>query len=224
LIGTRRPGDDRPHLGSLRARTRLIIAATAGILGYLLLPEGARQSARMLIAWDVAISVYLAIVSLLIRRSTPMDIKDRAQRYGDGGLAMIALAMTAAGVSIAAIVIELASLKQLAAPAPHLALAALTIALSWIFTQVMFALHYAHAFHLGLARDGDGGLDFPKTPDPDYRDFLYFSFMIGCASQTSDVITTNRRMRRPVMIHGIFSFFFNIVVLALSINIGATAL
>ncbi len=219
-----RTGGLRHHLASIRARTRLIVAASAGILTYLLLPEITRHSARVLTAWDAAISVYLAIVWLLIRRSTPADIKERAQRYGDGGLAMIALAMSAAGVSIAAIVIELASLKQLAAPAPHLALAALTIALSWTFTQVMFALHYAHAFHLGLAGAGDGGLEFPKTPAPDYGDFLYYAFVIGCASQTADVITTNGRMRRISMIHGIFSFFFNIVVVALSINIGATAL
>lgn len=224
MTENRRPGGLRRRLGSIRARTRLIIAVTVGFLAYGVLPEVTRHSARVLIAWDVAISVYLAVVWLMIRRSTPADIKARAQRYGDGGLAMIALAMAAAGVSIAAIVIELASLKKLAAPAPHLALAALTIALSWIFTQVMFALHYAHVFHLGLAGAGDGGLEFPKTPDPDYGDFLYHSFVIGCASQTADVMTTNGRMRRISMIHGIFSFFFNIVVLALSINIGASAL
>jgi len=212
------------HLGSVRARTRLIMATSAGLFAYALLPETMRHSARVLIAWDVAISVYLAIVWMLIRRSTPADIKARAQRYGDGGLAMIALAMSAAGVSIAAIVVELASLKQLAAPTPHLALAAVTIALSWTFTQTMFAMHYAHVFHLGLAAGNDGGLAFPKTPDPDYGDFLYYAFVIGCASQTADVITTNGRMRRLSMIHGIFAFFFNIVVLALSINIGATAL
>ncbi len=212
------------HLASVRASTRLAVACFAAAFAYFMLPQDVRSSGRVLIAWDIGISAYLIIVWLMVRRSTPADIVARAQQYGDRGLAVVALPIAAAGVSISAIIIELAVLKTMAAPAPHLLLAALTIALSWTFTQVMFALHYAHMFHRGAAAGDGGGLAFPNTPNPGYGDFLYFSFVIGCTSQTSDVTIESGRMRRLAMIHGIFAFFFNIVVLALSINIGATAI
>ena len=106
----------------------------------------------------------------------------------------------------------------------HLALAIATILLSWSFTHVMFALHYAHEFYDENGGHG-GGLNFPgDLQEPDYWDFVYFSFVIGMTSQVSDVAITCRPIRHTVSAHGIISFIFNAAILALTVNIAASAI
>ena len=105
----------------------------------------------------------------------------------------------------------------------QLALATATIALSWAFTHTIFALHYAHDFY-GERGAKQGGLNFPGDDEPDYWDFVYFSFVIGMTSQVSDVAVTSKLIRRTVNAHGIVSFFFNATLLALTVNIAASAI
>jgi uncharacterized membrane protein len=99
----------------------------------------------------------------------------------------------------------------------------LTIALSWAFTHTIFALHYAHEFY--SENDGPpGGLQFPGSEDPDYWDFVYFSFVIGMTSQVSDVAIRSKPIRRIVAAHGVISFVFNVALLSLTVNIAAGAI
>ena len=94
-----------------------------------------------------------------------------------------------------------------------------TILLSWSFVHTIFSFHYAHEYY-GERRDGKiGGLKFPGDTKPDYWDFLYFSLVVGMTSQVSDVAVTSKIIRRMVAIHGVLSFFFNVTVLALTVNI-----
>ena len=128
--------------------------------------------------------------------------------------------MAATFASMIAIVFALGGSKQ----ASHGLAAALiiltvgTIVLSWLFVHTIFALHYAHEYY-GERSDGIiGGLNFPGNVDPDYWDFLYFSLVIGMTSQVSDVAITSRSIRRVAAMHGVLSFFFNVTVLALTVN------
>jgi uncharacterized membrane protein len=107
------------------------------------------------------------------------------------------------------------------AVALYVALAAFTILLSWAFIHTIFALHYAHEFY--DETDG-GGLAFPGDREPDYWDFVYFSFVIGMTSQVSDVAITSKLIRRTAAAHGIVSFVFNAALLALTVNLAASAL
>jgi uncharacterized membrane protein len=103
----------------------------------------------------------------------------------------------------------------------HLLLALATIMLSWLLMHAVFGLRYAHRFYDDSAIDAEkhaGGLKFPEEDLPDYRDFAYFSFVIGMTCQVSDVDVTSREMRRLALLHGILSFGFNTVILALTIN------
>lgn len=103
----------------------------------------------------------------------------------------------------------------------HLLLALATIVLSWLLMHAVFGLRYAHRFYDDSAIDAEkhaGGLQFPEEDLPDYRDFAYFSFVIGMTCQVSDVDVTSREMRRLALLHGILSFGFNTVILALTIN------
>ena len=125
-------------------------------------------------------------------------------------------------IALAAIVAELSSSGATGRRPAHIVLATLTILLSWAFIHAIFALHYAHEFY--DETDG-GGLAFPGgDPAPDYWDFVYFSFVIGMTSQVSDVAVTSRPLRRLVGLHGVVSFIFNVTLLALMVNIAASAI
>jgi uncharacterized membrane protein len=100
----------------------------------------------------------------------------------------------------------------------HLLLALATVVLSRLLMHAVFGLRYAHRFYDDSVTKHAGGLKFPEDELPDYRDFVYFSFVIGMTCQVSDVSVTSREMRRLVLVHGILSFGFNTVILALTIN------
>jgi uncharacterized membrane protein len=114
-------------------------------------------------------------------------------------------------------------------PTPvRVVLAGLTVLASWLLTHTIFAVHYAHEFYgdadPGPDREDRGGLAFPGDKAPDYWDFLYYAFVVGMTCQVSDVQVTGRRMRRLTLAHGLVSFIFNTVVLALAVNILASSL
>jgi uncharacterized membrane protein len=99
-----------------------------------------------------------------------------------------------------------------------------TVALSWAAVHTVFALHYAHEYYRG---GKPGGLQFPSGDEhekPDYWDFVYFSFVIGMTAQVSDVGITNRTIRRTATAHGIASFVYNTALVALMVNIAASAI
>ena len=104
---------------------------------------------------------------------------------------------------------------------PRLTFAIVTILLSWAFIHLVFALHYAHEYY--DENDGrGGGLIFPGDEDPDYWDFLYYALVVAMTAQVSDVQITNKSIRRLTTVHGVISFFFNVTVLAFTINIVST--
>lgn len=212
-----------PAAGALRAftaRPRLLAAAGAGVILGLLLPE-MRLSARLLIAWDAAIGLDIALTLAMMARSDQDGMQRRADREDAGAALVLILMAVGAVASLVAIGAELHGVKDLSgsAQAGRLALAGSTILLSWLFVHLMFALLYAHDFYAG--EDDRRGLLFPGGEDPDYWDFLYFSFNLGAAAQTSDVQVEAKRMRRFALAHTILSFLFNTTVLALAVNVGA---
>src|SRR5262249_31805583 len=135
----------------------------------------------------------------------------------------LTLSAATAVAILLAIAFELHGLRDPASGAGgRVVLAGLTILLAWFFMNTMFALHYAHDFYgdaEGPTEADARGLDFPGRAEPDYWDFLYFSFTIGMTFQVSDVQIESHRLRRTALAHGVLAFFFNVVVLALTINI-----
>jgi uncharacterized membrane protein len=93
-----------------------------------------------------------------------------------------------------------------------------TLALAWLFSNTVYALHYAHLAYM-MPEDGCTGFDFPGTEQPDYWDFVYFAFTCGMAFATSDVEISNKHVRRVVTVHCLAAFAFNIGVLAFTINV-----
>jgi uncharacterized membrane protein len=133
--------------------------------------------------------------------------------------------IVSAAASFAAIFAELAAIKSgHAPPVMGLVVTGVTVVLSWSFTHMLFTLHYANIYYRPHRHGPPGGLDFPGEHAPDYRDFLYYSFVIGCACQTADVNTTSSEMRMVSLAHGVIAFAFNTAILALAINVGASLL
>ena len=204
----------------IRARPRLFMAGLLGFVVAAFLPAEWRTATRSLVGWDVALTLYLGLAFRLMTNSDANHIRRRAALQDEGRFTVLALVVGAAMASLVAILAELGGANRQPA---HLVLAAVTILLSWAFTHTIFALHYAHEYYSQNTPKG-GGLNFPGEETPDYWDFMYFSFVVGMTSQVSDVAVTSRPLRRLVAAHGAASFIFNATLLALTVNMAASAI
>jgi uncharacterized membrane protein len=202
------------------ARPRTFISLGVGVLVALLVPGSHRLVTRLLFGWDALIAVYLALVYTMMLCNDHHHIRRAAAMQDDGRFVILLVTATGAFASIAAIVSELGAHRG----AAELTIAIATIVLSWAAVHTTFALHYAHDYYRHATA---GGLQFPSgdTEDhADYWDFVYFSFVIGMTAQVSDVGITDRTIRRTATAHGIVSFIYNTALLALTVNIAASAI
>lgn len=203
------------------ARPRTFISIVVGIASFFLLPVSLRLVTRLLIGWDIFVALYLVLVYTMVLRSGLGYIRRNAVLQDDGRFLIPLLTALGAFATLAAIVSELGEAHR---NPPQLIFATLTIALSWAAVHTAFALHYAHEYYRGAE---PGGLQFPsgnRREDADYWDFVYFSFVVGMTAQVSDVGITDKTIRRTVTAHGIISFVFNTALLALMVNIAASAI
>ena len=208
----------------VHARPRLFISGAVAVVVMALLAVAApwRLPTRLLVGWDIGIALYLVLAFHMMVTSTIDRIRRRAAEQDEGQAVILILTVAAAMASLAAIFALLSTSARTERPVLPVVLATVTILLSWAFIHTIFALHYAHEFYDETA---GGGLAFPgDEKEPDYWDFVYFSFVIGMTSQVSDVGITSRQIRRTAAAHGVISFFFNAALLALTINLAASAI
>ncbi len=201
------------------ARPRFFISILIGLALLAILPASLRIATRLLLAWDLAIALYLTLAFTTVMTTGISSIRRNAALQDDGRFAILVLTAVAAFATLGAIVAELGPDHR----GPHaLFLAMMTIVLSWAAIHTTFALHYAHEYYRGSS---PGGLAFPgNEAEPDYWDFVYFSFVIGMTAQVSDVGITDKIIRRTATVHGVISFVFNTALLALMVNIAASAI
>jgi uncharacterized membrane protein len=204
------------------SRPRIFISIAVGIVTFVLLPAvPLRLVTRLLIAWDVFAALYLVLVYIMMLRSGHRHVRRNAVLQDDGRFLIVTVTVLGAFASIAAIVFELGASRH---AVPQLLLATATITLSWAVVHTAFALHYAHDYYGGAK---PGGLQFPSGDQhdhADYWDFVYFSFVIGMTAQVSDVGITDKTIRRTATVHGIISFVYNTALVALMVNIAASAI
>ena len=203
-------------IGSRVAPTRFALFALlfgGGLAGFIPWLGAGRGT---MAAFDVAAAVFLVTVTSLFRHGEAVRMR-RAARANDANRAAL-LAITGATM----IVILTAVAGELKGRNDTLAvtLVIATLVLAWLFSNMVYALHYAHLFYLPDDDGTDaGGLDFPDCDQPDYWDFLYFSATLGMTLQTSDVSVTARSIRRVVLGQSLAAFVFNLGVLAFTINV-----
>jgi uncharacterized membrane protein len=203
----------------VRARPRLLIAlaiflVTSGVL----IGTGARISNAVLLGFDLGAIVFLGILARLFNQSTPTRMRRQARLQDTGRWGILWSGIVLSTVVLVALSNELHAAKSGGWPA--LVVGVLSVVLTWLFLNIMFAMHYAHGFY-GDYGEKHTGLDFPDTPEPDYWDFAYFAIVIGMTFQVSDVQITSRYLRRVALLHSIIAFFFNVFIIAITVNIVA---
>lgn len=199
----------------------LAVMAAAGAAS----PQAWGWPLRLAVAWDAGVTAFLLLTFVRLSRARSVAaIRARAAELDQAGGAVLPLSLLAAGASVFVIVYLAASGGGPTAGAAVLTVA--TIALSWLFVQMIFALHYAHEFY---ARSDKGrgdreGLMFPGESEADYWDFLHFAVVIGVANQTADVQISSQRLRRIATVHSVIAWLFNTVILALAVNLAVNLL
>ncbi|CAD6555138.1 hypothetical protein LMG28727_05850 [Paraburkholderia kirstenboschensis] len=207
---------------TLRNRPRMLIALAIGVVVAMLTPEHTRPMVRVLVGWDTTVWTYLVLIWAHMAAADEGRVRDFARRDDENAGVVLFVICVATIASIAAIVLELASAKGTAGASTvwHYALTGLTLMGAWFLIPTIFTQHYARLYY---------DTDAPETPllfpdhslTPNYWDFLYFSFTIAVASQTSDVVLRSRPIRRAALAQSVLSFYFNVAVLGLCVNIAA---
>lgn len=209
------------------AHHRVFAALAAAGLAALLTWGRYRLPVQIVLVWDVFLAGILGLAWMRIVTAHPKDSSETARLQDSSQTAIFIFVVLAAVMSIVAIGYLFSTAhgrhgeRLLLAP---MLTAFATLIGSWSLIHTLFALRYAHIYY-GDANGPEsppehrGGLQFPGKRPPDYLDFAYFAFVIGMTCQVSDVQISERRMRRLVLAHGLLSFGFNTVILALSLNI-----
>jgi uncharacterized membrane protein len=214
-------------LKHLDSRSRLGLSIMSGMSVFIALPNSMHLDNRILFGWISGVFCFLLLFVLMANSATSQKTCYRAQRQEAQHTATFLLVIITACMSIFAIGWMQANNQNMSesALALKIALSLLAVISSWFLTHTVFALHYATCYYrqdpLNLEDGFTGGLDFPGDEEPDYWDFMYFSFTIGMTAQTSDVAIPSVSMRQLSIGHGIMSFFFYMVIIASSVNVAS---
>ncbi|MCP8464869.1 DUF1345 domain-containing protein [Pseudomonas sp. ZM23] len=204
----------------LHAHPRLLAACAVGLLVALACYR-LEPMARALVGWNCMAWLYVVLIGWLALRSDPQGVRRLAEVEDENAEAVLTLISIAALASLVAIVVELATAGH-ADDGEKLwryVFTGSTVLGSWFLIGMVFTMHYARMFY---ATEGEPVLRFPEGErNPDYWDFMYFSFTLSVAVQTSDVAIASRALRRVVLLHSVIGFLFNTAILGLAINIGA---
>ena len=174
------------------------------------------------IGGDVFYGSYLLFVGSVTLRMTPAELRVRAAADDEGITFIVIITFAAACFSLVSI------FRLLNAPikpdALHLILSLGAAPLAWFVLHTNAAFHYAHAYYgdvdgIGVGQPARGGLKFPATSEPGPWEFIYFAFVIGMTAQVSDVQVESTWMRQRTISHGVVSFFFNTVLIAMGVNV-----
>jgi uncharacterized membrane protein len=200
---------------------KLLISTVVGVVLFFVLPTQWGTLARVLVAWNAGVMLFLTWVFAWMRSCSAEQLYKKYKEEDESAVMILGVVTCAALLSLVAIIALLSTVKQVTGfeRAAHVALAAFTVMNSWLLVPTMFTLHYADAFY--SATEDDRPLLFPQTQRPVFWDFAYFSFTIAAACQTADVSTANTEIRRTVLVHSLIAFIFNASILGFAVNISA---
>jgi uncharacterized membrane protein len=202
------------------ARARVVLAACIAAAGYFITLKLSTPPTAIIAGWDSFACSLLLLLWLAIINSGIDHIRFHARAQDLSRALIFIFTILAACSSVFAVIFLLSAAKKTSHLGLHATLSALAIVGSWALVHTMFAMRYAHAYYgeRGIPEENCGGLEFPSDNKPDYLDFAYFSFVIGMTAQVSDVQITSKSLRTLALVHGVLSFAFNTIILALTIN------
>lgn len=217
----------KKHFSETTGHQRLVYGAFTGA-AVSLLPLPVSVQLQGLLAWCAGALTYLVLAWWLAVEFDAARTRSHAQSQDQPGLLLFTILLLSVFASMAAITFMLQRVQDLSTGQRlgHLMLSLMALAISWLLMQTIFAFRYAHVYYQEELRGHPhgAGLEFPGKLPPDYFDFLYYAHVVGMTSQVSDVVVTSRQMRRMTLLHSVTAFAFNMLVLALSINVMAGAI
>lgn len=176
----------------------------------------------LLVGGDIFYLIFLGLCMVLIAGQKTADLKKRARTEDEGILVVVLIILATMGFFCDAVFTALS--KKHGFDLPLVVLAVIGAPLGWLALHTIMAFHYAdiHYFEEPDSKGDGRDLDFPGRGDPGPWDFLYYSFVVGMTCQVSDVAVKTTRMRKTTLFHGLVSFFFNTVFIAMAVNAGVT--
>lgn len=193
----------------------------AGVIVFFALPSKVDFLTRIMLGWDVFSLVTVIAYWTIFLKTSIAQIKEKANAEDSSTIIIFSVVVIATLASLLAMILLVTS-KDESNKAIHLVTAISGMIFSWLLVHSLFAVRYAHLYYSDddkRRNNTKGGLDFPEDDEPDFKDFAYFSFVIGMTFQVSDVEISSKKIRRLALVHGLISFGFNTVIVALTINV-----
>jgi uncharacterized membrane protein len=208
----------------LDAHYRILLSLLTGAIAFFLARHNPSTPAITLITWITIASTIIVLDWVIILWAHPKDIRKIASLEDSSRVMIFVFVMVASLVSLVAMYLLLKSSKgeSESTVAGYIILAMTAVIISWWLVHTVFTMRYAHLYY--TTDEGKktplGGLEFPgNDKEPDYLDFVYFSFVVGMTFQVSDVEISSKQIRRLAWAHGLIAFAFNTAIVALSINV-----
>jgi len=213
----------------LDAQHRLYIALAITASVFFLILGHVSVPALIMLSWGVCATVIIILNWIIILSAHPREMRKLARLKDSSRIIILLFVITASCVSLFAIIFLLLNSNKDGHHThviKHVVMSIGSVVISWWMLHTVFTMSYAHKFYTLTPDTNDpedavvGGLMFPnEEKNPDFMDFVYFSFVIGMTFQVSDIEISSRSIRRMALLHAIISFAFNTAIVALSINV-----
>ncbi|HWK04151.1 MAG TPA: DUF1345 domain-containing protein [Puia sp.] len=203
---------------------KLVISfAAATVVSVALLPFRMENMTRIMIGWDSFSLCMLIISALLFTSMHPKEIRVLAKTEDAGRIVVFVIVLIATIGSLAGIMVLLGNRSGwILSKGLETFIYISGVTCSWFLLHSIFTYRYALLYygdHPVNPSESNVGLQIPHELWPDYLDFAYFAFVIGMTFQVSDIEISSRKIRRVALLHGMISFLFNTVIVALTINV-----
>lgn len=213
-------------INTLPESGKLILSLAIATLSWFVVPYSAPDGLlHTMLCWDIFALVLLILNWITFFKTSSQDIRQRAKIEDSSRVVIFSIVLISTFASLLAIVLLLVTRSQKQEwKALSLAVSVTGMVLSWMLVHSIYTIRYAHLYYANHPSKKDthaGGLDFPGEEKPDFIDFAYFSFVLGMTFQVSDVQITSKSLRRLALMHGMLSFGYNTVIVALTINVVA---
>ena len=209
----------------LDAHHRLMIALAVTAVTICLTWGHMSAPAMIMVSWSSCALTIIILAWTVILGAHPREIRQIARLKDSNRIIVLLFVIIASCVSLFSIIFLLKAAKGHEGSTHTILMSVSSVVISWWMLHTVFTMSYAHMYYTNTPDKKDpkdaviGGLQFPDEKEPDYLDFVYFSFVIGMTFQVSDVEIASRPIRRIALLHALISFAFNTAIVALSINV-----
>ncbi len=213
-----------PFFERINSFQRLFICIAIAVIVYFVVQiTNIDELSHIMIGWNTfsLCMIVMSWVSFFITDSR--QIREQAKVQDPSRTIIFIIIIISTLISFLAVLLLIISKdKSDNASSWRIAIAISGMLFSWFLIHTIFTLRYAHLYygdHETKPNTHAGGLEFPDDSKPEYLDFAYYSFVLGMTFQVSDVQITSKRLRSLAMLHGLLSFVFNTIMIALTINL-----